>query len=243
MRDAPCLLAGGGFREAFEIARHRHRRIGDRPDENRRRDVGGDDGDTVGERGFGERDWVVQRREFHCKTDMRPRQQKNADRQKADDQAGDDGSYGAPLRAPCRRHVPRQDPFRDLAQDLATKRIGRLDRKGVQRPEAALRDPERPAGTEQGRRGERDQQQQRYETVGEFDQRQRRGIDPDRSDDRHRAQQESGQPKQNEPGDDQFRKTDLGEHAAGNRPERPGLRARCVAFKIAFARIDQRPHA
>ena len=106
MGDTPnlfvtSLFAAGGRREAIEIAGRGHGGVGDRPDENRHGHIGGDNANAVGKRSLQQRDRVVESGEFHHKTDMRPDQQQHANRNQADDQAGQDGGDGAPLRPSC----------------------------------------------------------------------------------------------------------------------------------------------
>ena len=66
--------------------------------------------------------------------------------------------------------------------------------------------------------------------------------EPARDDERREAKQQARQKEQDDPGEYQLRKADLGEQASGYREQGSPLRAGCVVLDVTEARINKRPH-
>ncbi len=129
-----------------------------------------------------------------------------------------------------------------MPQAFANHYIGRLDRQGIERPEAAFRQPQQRPGTEPAHCRQRQQQQgrpdlgERYRRLGPY-----RG-DPDRNEKRRRPKQQAREADQQHPDDDELRQADLRQQAAGQRDQRSPLGAGRIVLDVAISRIDYRRH-
>src|SRR6185369_6651396 len=135
-----------------------------------------------------------------------------------------------------RRRLAREASAQ-VKQSLSECHVGRLDRHRVQRPEAALDEAEELPPSKPSHREENEEHEDRAEPTDTV----RRDLAPP-----HAREHGCGAEHQRRHDDEQaegeaeLRQADFGQQVAGDREQRPALRARRVRLDVAVARIRQR---
>ena len=142
MRDAPRPAAPRWRIEGAQVARLRHRRVGEAPNQRGEAEIGRDDDDGVGERQFDQGAQRGELGESDSPPGVGPGERNDAERDRAEQDARHRGTGGADGGAAGRAHAPRQPLLDDLPESFAADDVKGLDAQRVERPEARLGEPQ-----------------------------------------------------------------------------------------------------
>ncbi len=228
--------------EAAQVMRLRHARVRHPPNQRRGGHICTEQDHRIGESGLEEMVRCRQVRHLADPARARPHQQHDHARDYAQDHRRTCGGRGPQPGAVAGGELRQQHTLEQVPKRLAAERVDRLDRDGVERPEAMLdgaeqRPPAEPAGHDH--RHEQEQRQDVADPRGDLG---RQGRKPAGDDERRDAQQQAGQHDEQTPRCDQLRQADLGQQAAGDGEQRALLGAGRVVLDVAEAWIDEWSH-
>jgi hypothetical protein len=217
MRDAPRAHVFARLIELLEIARLRHRRVGDSPDQRSHREIAGNQHHCVGQghcRKMLERSHARRApQQIRMRQDLNQHQQRNA----ADHCTGDQGRGGTQPRALRFACLRGQQPLGELAKPLAANRISRLHDERIERPEAVLRQAQQLPAANPADSDDNHKQEGRPNPSKRGSKLARKFTEPDRGNDRRDPQRQTRHDDEEGEGDDQLRQADLREQTAGKR--------------------------